>query len=130
MKMIPIKQKKASRKSMTIHNNTDNPCYSDLLKKVQALLRSKSNKMKNNFKQSPKKSAKKQTANQLRIFTYFFKILRNWLIIIILATGIAGIENAFFSFFLLQKHLFKAATYSVTRNKAPPKNEYKCSAIN
>ncbi len=86
--------------------------------------------MKENFKQYAKKTAKKRIAKQLQKFNYFFKITRNWLIIIILASGITNTRNAFFSFFFLQKHLFKVAKYSVTRNKAPPKNEYKCSAIN
>ena len=86
--------------------------------------------MKENLKQNPKKTAKKRIAKQLRIFNYFFKITRNWLIIIILAAGIAYTWNAFFSFFFLQKHLFSAVKFSVTRNKAPPKNEFKCSAIN
>ena len=93
-------------------------------------MRSKRKNMKENFKQYAKKIAKKRIAKQLRIFNYFFKITRNWLIIIILASGIANTLNAFFSFFFLQKHLFKAAKLSVTRNKAPPKNEFKCSAIN
>jgi len=86
--------------------------------------------MKENFKQYVKKRAKKRIAKQLRIFNYFFKITRNWLIIIILASGIADTWNAFFSFFFLQKHLFKAVKFSVTRNKAPPKYNGKYTAIN